>query len=77
MTACRSAPNSSYGWHRAVYRIGQQPFDDDKLPCRQRHKVGNLFARPRDRRRMTTRYHSCAYTSFSAICIPEAVILRI
>ncbi|WP_425291429.1 transposase [Aquamicrobium lusatiense] len=79
MTARRSAPNSSYAGTEPCIASGRsrkQPFDDDKLPCHQRHKVENLFARPRDRRRMATRYHRCAHTSLSAICIPQAVILR-
>jgi len=41
---------------------------------RQRHKVENLFAKLKDRRRIATRYDRCAHTFFSAICIAAAVI---
>nr|WP_246504807.1 IS5 family transposase [Microvirga antarctica] len=50
------------------------PSPYDKMLYRQRHKVENLFARLKDRRRIATRYDRCAHTFFSAICIAAAVI---
>lgn len=55
-------------------RSRKRPYPYDKTLCRQRHKVENLFARLKDRRRIATRYHRCAHTFFSAICIAAAVI---
>jgi hypothetical protein len=48
-----------------------EPFFPD---ARQRHKVENMFAKPKDRRRIATRYDRCAHTFFSAICIAATVI---
>lgn len=50
------------------------PYAHDKALYRKRHKVENLFAKLKDRRRVATRYDRCAHTFFSAICIAAAVI---
>lgn len=55
-------------------RSRKRPYPYDKTLCRQRRKVENLFARLKDRRRIATRYHRCAHTFLSAICIAAAVI---
>jgi transposase len=41
---------------------------------RQRHKVGNMFGKLKDWRRIHTRYDRCAHTFMSAICIAATVI---
>jgi len=46
----------------------------DKDLYKQRHKVGNMFGRLKDWRRIATRYDRCAQTFFSAICIAAIVI---
>ena len=46
----------------------------DRQLYRQRHKIENMFGRPKDWRRVHTRYDRCAHTTFSAICIAAAVI---
>ena len=38
------------------------------------HKIENMFGRLKDWRRIHTRYHRCAHTYFSAICIAAVVI---
>jgi len=58
-------------------RSRKVPFDYDKAPCRQRHKVENLFAKLKDWRSVAARYDRCAHTFFSAICIAAAVIFWI
>lgn len=55
-------------------RSRKQPYAYDKAVYRQRHKVGNLFAKLKDWRRIATRYDRCAHTFFSAICIAATVI---
>jgi transposase len=55
-------------------RSRKVPFAYDTNLYRQRHKVENLFAKLKDRRRIATRYDRCAHTFFSAICIAAAVI---
>jgi len=45
-----------------------------KTLYRQRHKVENMFARPKDWRRISMRNDRCAHTFFSAICIAATVI---
>jgi transposase len=50
------------------------PYPYDKVLYRQRHKVENLFAKLKGWRRIATRYHRCAHTFFSAICIAATVI---
>ncbi|MER9281151.1 hypothetical protein [Mesorhizobium sp. M0522] len=57
-----------------VIQSPRTPFAYDKDLYRQRHKVANLLAKPRDWRRIATRYDRCAHTFFSAICIAAAVI---
>ena len=52
----------------------KQPIDYDKTLYRQRHKIENMFGKLKDWRRIATRYHRCAHTVFSAICIAAAVI---
>ena len=46
----------------------------DKSLYRQRRKVGNMFGRFKDWRRIHTRYDRCAHTFMSAICIAATVI---
>lgn len=48
-------------WHSARYR--------------QPHKVEKTFAKLKDWRRISMRYHHCTYTFLSAICIAATVIL--
>ena len=55
-------------------RSRKVPHPYDKALYRKRHKVENLFAKLKDWRRIATRYHRCAHTFFSAICIAAAVI---
>jgi hypothetical protein len=45
-----------------------------KTLYRQRHKVENMFARLKDRRRISMRYDRCADTFFSAIRFATTVI---
>jgi transposase len=49
----------------------------DAILYRQRHKIENRFGRLKDWLRVHTRYHRCAHTYFSAICIAAAVIFRL
>jgi transposase len=49
------------------------PIAYDKALDRQRHKIGNMFAKLKDWNRIATRYDRCAHTFFSAICIATAV----
>ena len=44
---------------------------------RQRHKVGNLFAKLKDWRRIATHYDRCAHTVFSAVCIDATRAFRL
>ncbi|SDO07390.1 Transposase [Ensifer sp. YR511] len=55
-------------------RSRKVPYPYDKALNQKRHKVGNLFAKLKDWRRIATRYDRCAYTFFSSICIAAAVI---
>ncbi|AZO69704.1 transposase [Mesorhizobium sp.] len=55
-------------------RSRKVPYPYDRALYRQRHKVENLFAKLKDRRRIATRYDRCAHTFFSAICIAATVI---
>ena len=50
------------------------PIPHDRTLYRQRHKIENMFGRPKDWRRIHTRYDRCAHTFMSAICIAAAVI---
>ncbi|WP_198912723.1 hypothetical protein [Acetobacter musti] len=40
----------------------------------QRYRGAPLFGKPRDWRRIATRYERCAHTFFSAICLAATVI---
>ena len=51
----------------------KQAIDYDKTLYRQRHKIENMFTKLKDWRRIATRYHRCAHTFFSAVCIAAAV----
>jgi transposase len=51
----------------------KRPFDYDKTLYRQRHKIENMLAKLKDRRRVATRYDRCAHTFFSAICLAATV----
>jgi transposase len=46
----------------------------DKNLCKQRHKIENMFGRLKHWRRIAMRYHRCAHTFFSAICIAASFI---
>jgi transposase len=50
------------------------PIPHDTVLCRRRHKIENMFGRPKDWRRVHTRYDRGAHTLMSAICIAAAVI---
>ena len=52
----------------------RNPSPTMKILYRQRHKIENMFSKPKDWRRIATRYDRCAHTFFSAICIAAAVI---
>lgn len=54
-------------------RSRKMPYPYDKALYKKRHKVQNLFAKLKDWRHIATRYHRCAYTFFSSICIAAAV----
>ncbi|RWN35896.1 transposase [Mesorhizobium sp.] len=58
-------------------RSRKVPYLDDRALYRQRHKVENLFAKLKDRRRIATRYDRCAHNFFSAICIAATVIFSL
>ncbi|RWQ32697.1 MAG: hypothetical protein E5Y88_15900 [Mesorhizobium sp.] len=58
-------------------RSRKVPYPYDRALYRQRHKVENLFAKLKDRRRIATRYDRCAHTFFSAICIAATVIFSL
>lgn len=45
-----------------------------KTQYKQRHRGENMFAKPKDWKRISARYDRCAYTFFSAICIAATVI---
>jgi transposase len=46
----------------------------DTALYRQRHKVEIIFGRPKDWRRIHTRYYRCAHTFMSAVAIAATVI---
>ncbi len=52
----------------------KRPLPYDKTLYKTRHKIENMFAKLKDRRRIATRYDRCAHTFFSAICIAATVI---
>ena len=49
----------------------------DRGLCRKRHKIGNMFGKIKDWRRIHTRYDRCAHTFMSAIAIAAIVIFWI
>lgn len=71
--APRGTGRQGYHTLRSVIAELQTAYPYDKSLYRQRHKVGNLLAKPKDWRRIATRYDRCAYT-FSAICVAATVI---
>ena len=50
------------------------PIPHDAVLYRQRHRIENMFGKLKDWRRIHTRYHRCAHTFMSAICIAATVI---
>ena len=84
MPGCRDA-----GWFRAALagrnitacipsESGRRgPIPHGAALYRPRHRIGIMFARLRDRRRIHTRHDRCAHTFMSAIGIAAAVIFRI
>lgn len=49
----------------------------DKALDRQRHRIENMFAKLKDRRRIATRYDRCAHAFFSAICVAASVAFNL
>ena len=52
----------------------KDPVDWCKATDKKHHKVENMFAKLKDRRRIAMRYDRCAHTCFSAIHIAATVI---
>ncbi len=50
------------------------PIPHDAALYRQRHRIENMFGKPKDWRPIHTRYDRCAHTFMSAICIAATVI---
>lgn len=53
----------------------RNPAGHNRRLHRQRHRIENLFARPKDRRRIATRHDRCGEPFLSAICVASTVIL--
>ena len=49
----------------------------DRLLCRKRHKIENMFGKLKDWRRIHTRFDRCAHAFMSAIAIAAIVIFWI
>ena len=47
------------------------------LQNRQRHRIGNMFGRLKDWRRIAMRYDRCAHTFMSAICLAPTILFWI
>ena len=58
----------------AALMLPALPKAKELLADKQHHKIKNMIGRPKDWRRIHTRYDRCAHTYFSAICIAAAVI---
>jgi transposase len=54
-------------------RSRNRPIPHDALLYRQRHRIGIMFGRLKDWRRIATRYDRCVHTFFSAIALAAAV----
>ena len=52
----------------------KQPVAYDAELYKQRNRIERMFGRLKDWRRIATRYHRCAHTFFSAICLAATVI---
>ena len=50
------------------------PIPHDKALYRQRHRIENMFGRPKDWRRIHTRYDRCAHTFMAATVLAATVI---
>jgi putative transposase len=50
------------------------PISYDKVLCRQRHRIENMFGRLKGRRRIAMRYGRCGHTFMSAICLAAIVL---
>ncbi len=57
-------------------RCCKKPVHYSKRLCRKRHKIENLFSRPKDWRRIITRYDRCAHAFRSAILLAATVLFR-
>ncbi len=68
LTSLRIEPCIPERAHRKV----QIPYNADI--CKQRNRIERMFGRLKDWRRIATRYHRCAHTFMSAICIAATVI---
>ena len=61
--------------HRtAAGLLTKVPISHDTVPCRQRHRIENMFAKLKDWWRIHTRHDRCGHTLMSAICIAVTVI---
>ena len=49
------------------------PLSHDKILCRQRHRIENMFGRLKDWRRVAMRHDRCVHTFHSAIRIAAFV----
>lgn len=55
-------------------RRRRNPASHDRKPCRQRHRIENLFARLKDWCRIATRCDRCSETFLYPICSAATVI---
>ena len=55
-------------------KTGTLPNTYNKALYRERHKVENMFGRPKNWRRVATRYDRCAQTFMSAICLAATTL---
>jgi transposase len=61
--------------HRRKNR--KAPITCDIKIYKQRNLVERMFGRPKNRRRIATRFERCAHIAMSAICIAATVIFRV
>jgi transposase len=58
-------------------RARNLPVPYDRALYRQRHRIVNMFGRPKDWRRIAMRCDRCAHTFMSAICLAAAALFWI
>ncbi|WP_395713771.1 transposase [Reyranella sp.] len=51
-----------------------QPFRVSKKAYRQRHRIENAFCRPKDFRRIFTRYDRLARNFLASVCLAAAIV---